>query len=449
MGSYLPDKVFAVCTNQLDTEYKQLTIDNELRLAPNQTVQLGSQSRVFLVKLDKKLTADFTCKSGWSSGAGTVAFGAGVLAGLAVGLAIGTVPVIGWIIGGAILIGTAAIALGAWMIAESPKCIQMIGYEESKWVMHHQTVRFDSKNVEDKSKHLALVKNSMLICKEPGGVLLPFISQSLASQAAKAIGDNNRTEMGWGIAAGVISGLMLGGGFGLPAIKAYVIWMGVGHYLVNPGARIFGGVTGKVLGNETYDTIKDNAYEDPEWWEDFGKDEGRENFSEDAKKINPNDEYNLPDDWEGVKGLTQILDLMKKNGASKDDIGKLNAAIERARANGGSLAMSKNPEMKEILIKIKAGEFGEEVRAIYKNKNGKMTGKNTKSSIDKSISSKKGNIRANNKASRIKGFKGIGGAIQIVQPFIGAFYAETAVRLAAEIFDQDTRNSIKVNAKDY
>ena len=172
MSSYLPDKVFVVCTNQLGAGYKQLTVDTSLRPSSNQTVSLGTQSKVFLVKIDKKLTSDFVCKSGCSSGAGTVAFGAGVLTGLAVAAAVATVPIAGWIIGGAIAIGCLAIALDAWLIATSPTCSMMLGYEESKWMMHHTTVRLDSQNVSLKDKHLALVKNSMLICKEPGGMLL-------------------------------------------------------------------------------------------------------------------------------------------------------------------------------------------------------------------------------------------------------------------------------------
>ena len=80
MSSYLPDKTFVVCTNQLGVEYKQLTLSKN-RTA--KSVKLGSQQRVFLVKLDKNLTSDFTCKSGWSSGAGTAAVGAAVVAGMA------------------------------------------------------------------------------------------------------------------------------------------------------------------------------------------------------------------------------------------------------------------------------------------------------------------------------------------------------------------------------
>lgn len=450
MGSYLPDKVYTVCMNQLGTEYKQLTIDNELRPITNQTVKLGSQNRVFLVVLDKKLTDDFKCKSGWSSGAGTVAFGAGVAvgmaatvglgiaAGLTVAAAVAVIPVAGWIVGGAIAIG--CLIWGAVQMMQSPTCSQMIGYEESKWVMHHQTVRFDSQNVKLKKKHLALVKNSKLVCKEPGGVLLPFISEALAAQAAKAIGENNQSEMKWGIAAGAISGFMLGSGFGWAALGQYAVWMGIGHYALNPLANKFGDATGSILGNETYDEIKDVAYQDPEWWE---------NPVENAKSINPNDEYNLPDDYNDIKNLSEIRDNMIKNKANANDIAKINTALEKANANGGTLSSKNNPEMKEILAKIKAGEFGEEVKRIYTNRKGNMAGMNTSANANKAINSKLANNKSNNRTNFKTGAKAIGGAIQILQPFICAYFGERAVRLAAEIFDQDTMNSVSVNAKDY
>ncbi|SEP64314.1 hypothetical protein [Epilithonimonas lactis] len=450
MGSYLPDKVYTVCMNQLGTEYKQLTIDNEMRPKANQTVKLGSQNRVFLVVLDKKLTADFKCKSGWSSGAGTVAFGAGIAvgmaatvgvgiaAGLTVAAAVAVIPVAGWIVGGAIAIG--CLIWGAVQMMQSPTCSEMIGYEESKWVMHHQTVRFDSQNVSIKEKHLALVKNSKLVCKEPGGVLLPFISETLAAQAAKAIGENNQTEMKWGVAAGFISGFMLGNGFGWGALGQYVVWMGIGHYALNPAANWFGDTTGAALGNETYDEIKENAYQDPEWWEDP---------TENAATINPNDEYNAPDDINDIKNLTDIRDNLIKNKGNANHIAQINAALERANANGGSLSARNNPEMKAVLAKIKAGEFGEEVRRIYTNSRGTMGGMNTTANAQEAIDSKQSNIRANNRANLATGAKAIGGAIQILQPFVCAYYGERAVRLAAEIFDQDATNSVSVISKDY
>jgi len=431
MQSYLPDKVYVVCTNQLGTGYRQLTIDGDLRPKPNQTVQLGSQERVFLVKLDKKLTQDFTCKSGCSSGAGTMAFGAGVATGLLVAAAVATVPVAGWIVGGAIAIG--CLAYGAWQMMQSPTCSQMIGYEESKWVLHHTNVRLDSQHVSLKDKHLALTKRSMLICKEPGGVLLPFISEAMAADAAEKIGNNNQTELGWGVAAGFISGFMLGSGFGWGVLGSYVVWMGIGHYLINPVAEGFGDWTGDVLGNETYRDIKSASVE------------GNESF-DDLSTINPNDEYNLPEDATDVRNLSQIRDMMIKNGASKKDIGQINEAIKAAESNGGKMGAKDNPAARDVLNKIKAGEYGQEAKEIFTNRSGNMRGMNTAKNHGKVIESKKNNIQANNARSIKTGAKTIGGAIQILQPFIGAFYAERAIRLAAEVFDQDAASSISVNA---
>lgn len=53
-----------------------------------------------------------------------------------------TVPVAGWIVGGAIAI--AAIGYGIWQMMQTPTCSEMIGFEESQWKKHHTTVYFDS-----------------------------------------------------------------------------------------------------------------------------------------------------------------------------------------------------------------------------------------------------------------------------------------------------------------
>ena len=143
--------------------------------------------------------------------------------------------------------------------------------------------------------------------------------------------------MGWSIAAGAISGFMLGSGFGWAAIGQYAIWMGIGHFVLNPVARSVAGATeGDILGNnegrDTYRSVRDNANQNPEWWEDS---------IEDAKTINPNDEYNIREDVNDVKNLTSIRDLMIKNGANKGDIAQVNEAIRTAQNNGGSLATDK------------------------------------------------------------------------------------------------------------
>ena len=53
MAVYLPEKVFAVCTNQLSAKNEnfKLSIGRELK-----SVRLGSKNRTFLVKIDKSLS---------------------------------------------------------------------------------------------------------------------------------------------------------------------------------------------------------------------------------------------------------------------------------------------------------------------------------------------------------------------------------------------------------
>lgn len=295
MGSYLPENVYAVCLNQLGTNHRQLQLSDD-RSGENslKTVKLGSESRIFLVKLDKKLSDDFTCKSGWSSGAGTVAIGVGILGGLAVAATVATVPVIGWIVGGGIALYCIGSAI--WDVMKSPTCSEMIGFEESHWVMHHNTVRLDSSKVKMKNKFLALTKNSKLVCKEPEGVLLPFISETLAKQAAEAIGNSNQIELG-NVMAGLFSGFLLGFGLGeagadtgagltlggvnisaasLSAISqslAFGGWTLAGHYvinpyIINPATNFTSDSIAQVEGTtKSYDELKQITNPKPSQWE--------------------------------------------------------------------------------------------------------------------------------------------------------------------------------------
>ncbi|MBP1221981.1 hypothetical protein [Flavobacterium sp. 1355] len=265
---------------------------------------------------------------------------------------------------------------------------------------------------------------------------MPFISESLAAQAAEVIGNNNQTEMGISAVVGAFSGFMFGFGFGWGALAQFVVWTGVGHYVISPAVNLFGDTTGSVLGNDTYDEIKNNSYKSPEWWE---------NPNEDVQGISPNDNYDLHEGLQDAQGLIQLKKLMMQNGADKNDIAQINEAIKAAQNNGGSLAADNNPLMREILIKIKNGEFGPGVKDIYTNRDGNMRGMNTEANAREAISSKETSIKNN----RMVGLKGAGAAIQLLQPFICAFIGERAIRLGAEIFDQDTGNSISVKAMDY
>lgn len=442
MSSYLPNKTYVVCTNQLGVEYKQLILSKD-RTA--KTVQLGSQKRVFLVKLDKNLTNDFTCKSGWSSGAGTAAVGAGVITGLVIAATVATIPVIGWVVGGLIAVG--CLAYGLWQMMQSPTCSQMIGYEESQWINHHQTVRFDSSEVSLKDKHLALVKNSMLKCKEPGGMLLPFISESAAIKAAQSIGYNNRRELATNAAAGFLTGFLAGTGIGgagaalgagalgmtaptlsvLSTTATFLGWTAAGHYIINP--YVFSPATSWTSENiaqlegtsDSYNAIKNGANSKPDGqqWQA------------------------VPDPAANNDTLQTLYGVRKnmiENGASKQQIAEINTAIAEAQ-KAGTYKASEVPAVKNVFENIRNGKYGESVKDVFTNKSGTGTGMNREANYDKANNLKQENIRANNQEN-IKNLKSAGALV--IAPFISSYFANEALRLGAQIYDEDISNSIKV-----
>ena len=437
MAVYLPQKVFAVCSNQLNSDPTKFELSDK---RPKKTVKLGSEQRVFLVKLDKKLSEDFTCKSGWSSGAGTAAFGGGVVVGmLLVAGTAATVPVAGWIVGGVIAI--AAIGYGIWQMMQSPTCSEMIGYQESQWKKHHTTVYFDS-NGNKIDLFLALTKNSLLACKE-GGVLLPFITETAASNAAKSIANNNRLEMGVNIASGALAGVLFGfsmgttlpaGGFLGGARTLHVLqqtaifgaWIPVGYLMINPAASATGGWLNS---NENYDNVKDAS----------------------------NSAGSLPqpaDSWDPVtpiQDVKEVRSLLGKNNASKADINKFDAGIAEAERQG-TYSLKNNPELREMINRMKAGEFGSELKDRVTNKGGNSRGmineKNMSSVRETHNQNSKATIRENIKSARIKSATGAGGILTLIAPFIGNYFAERAIRVAADMFVNEDTCSIKVNAND-
>lgn len=437
MAVYLPEKVFAVCTNQLNSDPKKFELgDNRQK----KTVKLGSQQRVFLVKLDKKLSEDFTCKSGWSSGAGTAAFGGGVVVGmLLVAGTAATVPVAGWIVGGIIAIG--AIGYGIWQMMQTPTCSEMIGFQESQWKKHHTTVYFDS-NGNKGDFFLALTKNSLLACKE-GGVLLPFITETAANNAAKSIATNNRVEMGVNIVSGALAGVLFGfsmgtsltaGGFLGGARTLHVFqqtaifgaWIPVGYFIINPIASATGGWLNS---NENYDSVKDAS------------------ISSTA----------LPqpaDSWDPVtpaKDIKEVKTLLGQNNASQSDMNKFAAGIAEAERQG-TYSLKNNPELREMINRMKAGEFGPELQDRVTNKSGNLRGmvneKNMSSVKDTHNQNSNAAIKENIKGARIKSATGAGGILTLIAPFIGNYFAERAIRVAADVFVNEDARSITVNAND-
>lgn len=441
MAVYLPEKVYAVCTNQMDPAPRQFLI-SDLRQPLSQTVLIGSKNRIFLVKIDKKLSSDFKCKTNWSSGAGMVAMGAGVAVGLGLAAACMTVPVAGWIVGGVLAIG--CLAYGLFQMSQRPSCSEMISFEESQWNLHHTTVRFDSFNVANKDLHLALTKSSMLSCKE-GGVLLPFISQASAITAAKNIADSNNKEMWINIGAGALTGILFGFSLGMivPAGGSITLahgtlhtlkqsaffggWMIVGHYAITPSAQWSGTRINSHLGGDNYDRIKDIQYSS-------------------SSTLTPTSNW---DPLSPRNDLKDIRNRMAQNNASNTDLAKFDAAIAEAERQG-TYSLKNNPQLREMINRIRTGEFGPELQERVTNKSGNLRGmineKNLKNVSNTHSERTNSTIAENNKLNLRGRATSTGGILALIAPFVSNYFAEQAIRLAAEEFSSDSTDGITVNA---
>ncbi|MCW3161408.1 hypothetical protein [Chryseobacterium oryctis] len=442
MAVYLPEEVYAVCTNQMNPDPRQLLL-SDLRKPISRTVKLGTKSKVFLVKIDKKLTQDFKCKTNWSSGAGMVALGAGVGVGLGIAAVCMTVPVAGWIVGGIIAIG--AIGWGLWKMSQRPSCSDMIGYEESKWSLHHTTVRFDSGNVEVKNLHLALTKNSILSCKE-GGVVLPFINKADAINAAGNIASNNKTEFWINVAGGFLTGALLGFGMGmaLPAGGAitlgqgsihalsqatiFGLWIPVGQYIITPLAGSFGtGINNLQTDQNTYSDIKSaqQSVDDP---------------------MIPTDNW---DPNSPRKDINEIRNRLGQNNASKADLAKFDAGIAEAQRQG-TYSLKNNPDLKEMFERMKSGEFGKELQEKVTNKSGNFRGmvneKNANNTAETHSEKATQSIKENTRANIRGGITAAGGILTLIAPFAASYFSERAIRLAAEDYAKDDTSGITVCA---
>ncbi|MGS2740390.1 hypothetical protein [Sinomicrobium sp. M5D2P17] len=198
MSSYLPEKVFTVCTFNSATNYGKLLTNPDRRA--EFTVRFKGQDKPLLTEADRKLDGQFSCKTGWSSGFGSIAFGGGIIAGMAMAATIAVIPVAGWIVGGAIALICVGIGLFN-MLQPKPTCSEMISFDESSWLNPHLLVTFNG--------HAAVTKQSMISCKE-GGFLLPFISESAAAEAASDIGWMNRGEITLTAVTSFIGGMAAG-----------------------------------------------------------------------------------------------------------------------------------------------------------------------------------------------------------------------------------------------
>lgn len=433
MSSYLPEKCYVVCTNHMGLGYRQLERAGGERT--EFTVIFKAGQRPWLTREDKKLSEDFECKNKWASPVAFGAFGAGLGTGVAIvavtGAAVGWIPVAGQIVLGVVAVACIAYALYSFFTSKS-KCSDRLASPASQWIIFHQTVTFNGFN--------AVNKRSILKCQEPGGFLLPFISESLAAEAARSIGLNNIADIGLNGLASAVSGLFVafaaipaaGASAGMALFSTagqFSIGMAVGKYIINPITDAEReGLRNILGGGEIYDNM--NATPDSQ-----------------SDGIDPSTEWYPGDTVEVVKDLRSMREMARQNGASQQSIEQLNEAIRSSEGNR-SLSPDKNPAMRQVVQNIKEGVYGNEVRNMFRNRSGNMRGMNRLANYERAVSAKNESIRTNRANQRESGGKVLGNLLQIFQPFISTFFSEQARSAAAQYAEQDLANDTGFVAKD-
>lgn len=434
MSVYLPEKTYVVCTHHSGGGYRQLEVNKDLR--EQTSVILKSKDHPFLVITDKKIDSDFACKTQWNSVVSYAAFtgagAAGILTGaIAVGL---LVPGPGWVFS-AICIGVVAGAaiiggiVGYFM--NKTKCSERLGTPNSVWILAHPTVYFDG--------YQALNKKSILQCQE-GGTLLPFISESAASDAASAIGWWNKAEIGLNGVASAFDGYELGlllftGGPGAVALQ-FAITYALGQYVINPLTEVqsdyiqseseWGDAeTYKNINNDKLieETIKSNE-------ENYGyeKTEKEEKFWTPGDLENP---ISINHEGKPAGDLTDIYTNSRDGYQNNESRRVFNQAQQNAQ-DGISNSAENNPRLHQQMNRH---------RDLYSNRSGNRRGTNNPTRHANSSREMRTRMRANG--------KGIAkGVFTLSANFVANWFNEMAREVASKYAMEDVTNSISVNAKD-
>ncbi|MBC9797725.1 hypothetical protein [Sinomicrobium weinanense] len=510
MSSYLPEKVYTVCTFNSATNYGKLLTNSDRR--SKFTVRFKGQDKPLLTEADRKLDGQFSCKTGWSSGFGSIAFGGGIMAGMLMAATVATIPVAGWIVGGAIAL--ACVGIGLFQLFQpKPTCSEMISFDESSWINPHAFVTFDS--------HAAVTKRSMISCKE-GGFLLPFISESAAAEAASDIGWMNRGEIALSTVTSFIGGMAVGftggtaGGAGAAASKiTQSVLYGTGFSLVvmqplialqqhsiregydNNNNPYYDNMTGEVsiwpptlplptplgTGVDVTDNATQMAGQIDTWDSMAGSVPGPA-----GPAIGMFDDINMPETTSTWNLKTpfdrfgKILDhsikqrenLLKVSGSAQEiarlsaQIADIDKALQRARVTG-SFAGKKNPYGRKVLKAIQRGAYGPEAQRIFSNRSedGKKQKRvkgakreklyqNTRDVLQRNQQNQRNALRQhqsayNNNRTNIRTHSRMAGIsiTGLALPFVTNYFSEKTMQIAADAAMADMGHGISIVAKQH
>lgn len=506
MSSYLPEKVYTVCTFNSDTNYGKLLTNPDRRA--QFTVRFKGQDKPLLTEADRKLDGQFSCKTGWSSGFGSIAFGGGIVAGMAMAATVAVIPFAGWVVG----IGIALVCLGIGlfnMLQPKPTCSEMISFDESSWLNPHPLVTFNG--------HAAVTKQSMITCKE-GGFLLPFISESAAAEAASDIGWMNRGEIALttvtsfigGMAAGFTGGTAGGGAAAVNKLTQSMLYGGAFSAVVmqpllavqqqemregydNDDNPYYSDMAGEVdIWNPTpaFPTpvgtgvdIADNTIQTTDW------ESVADSLPEPAKPVAgmfDNMDIPEPESTWNFKTLVdrcnkvmdhlakQIENLRKVSGSTREivrlsaQIAAIDKALERARVTK-SFAGKKNPYGRQVLKAIQRGAYGPEAQRIFsrRSEDGKKRKRvkganraglyqNARTVLQRDQQNQRNALRQHQSAfnnnrdnirthGRMAGISGLG----LVLPFATNYVSEKTMQIAADAAAADMANGISIVANQH
>lgn len=433
-SSYLPEETYVVCTNQAGNSYRELQADREIR----QVSVFYKNKRAFLTKADKKINDDFTCKTGWSKGLAGGAFlgGASVAVGMmAAAATVGWIPVVGWIAAG--VLAVAAIGVALYSILNNPKCSGALGNEASQWKLYHAGVKFN--------KHNAILSCSILVCGE-GGVLMPFISKTAAKNAARAIGWNNKFDIGINFIANGLAGYGLGKGVlavkGFYSAFMFIAGTGsaivIGKTIINPSAEWVGNKYAESQADDRYREIQEAQGKPP---------------TEDKSLLDHIMDSNNPveDTQNVIENKNKIIENMKANGASKESIASFENTVSEAERTG--TFGKNNPSAQQVLNDIKNGKYGSDTKDIFTNKSGDTRGMNRQGNYNKATQLEQEKISARRWQNLKQAGKGAATIFGILQPFISSIFDKEALIKAKEHQEtkdeEDARNGINVISTNY
>jgi hypothetical protein len=393
--SYIPQEIYAVCTNQMSATPQKL-------IASRDKITVFHDGKPLLTKKDKNLEVQFSCKSPINTFATFLAFG--------IGLALALAVPIGFVVAGAI-IGLIVSSI----IIKNHQCTSPM--KIGSWILPHSNVKFNG--------YEAITQMSMLSCNN-GGVLKPFFSYSLACKASVEIRNNNYTEIGINVVVSFFLGLLLPKAL----TKAFKTESGILNFL---GTNLIGiGVTWGIQYAQKEYMRRDEELSDNIVYQNMNEIEDETNVDD-------------PSDLNDIASLESFKDAVKQGKITSNNAyaqGQLNKF-----SNYTTNQLKNSAEFKNFLNEIDKNTYGEKLRESMLNKVRKLFGPNklkpTSEAVKKGIAQNQIDIKRSFYGMLKKGGEGS----LFFLPFVSTYFSENMRKYFAKEAFKDMNNGINVVAQ--